>query len=154
MSPPIQVPKESGNGASGRRARYSREQPLGRVGRLCSKNQSPWRISSVRRGRSVTNLVGLPQDRDLLAELALDVLLLRPRGSGVERCEQLGHTNVREQVRPPRCFGGMRSQYELERESRRRHAVRFVDVAEPLECIGERLARRLLILRGVLPAAA
>ena len=104
---------------------------------------------------TVTNLVGLPEDRDLLAELALDVLFLPRRGSGVERREQLGHTQVCEQVRPPRCLGRVRGQDELERNSGHACAklVR-VDVAKALEGIGEGLARRLLILRGVLAAAA
>src|SRR5712692_3156828 len=62
---------------------------------------------------------------------------------------------MREQVRPPRCLGRMRGQHELERESRHAGTELVVaDVAEACECIGERFARRLLILRGVLPSAA
>jgi len=49
----------------------------------------------------------------------------------------------------------MRRQDQLEREPR--HAgtdLVVADVAEALECIGERLARRLLVFRGVLPPSA
>jgi hypothetical protein len=45
-------------------------------------------------------------------------------------------------------------QDELERESRyTRTELVCIDVAEPLECIGQGLARRVLILRGVLSAS-
>ncbi len=62
---------------------------------------------------------------------------------------------MREEVRPPRCFGRVRGQDELERKWR--HARAELDclyVAKLFECIGEGFAWRLLILRGVLPAAA
>ena len=52
MSPPIHEPNTSGGGASGRRSRHSPSRSVAAVIRLCSKNQSPWRISSVMRRRS------------------------------------------------------------------------------------------------------
>ncbi len=51
-SPPIQVPNESGKPASGTRRWRSRVSSVASSIRLCSKNQSPWRISSTTRGRS------------------------------------------------------------------------------------------------------
>ena len=56
----------------------------------------------------VPNLVGLPEDRDLLAELALDARFLLRRGDGIERCEQRGHAHMREEVRAPRRLGRVR----------------------------------------------
>ena len=42
---------ESGGGAPGNRCRYSASRRSAASSRLCSKNQSPWRISSTTRGR-------------------------------------------------------------------------------------------------------
>ncbi len=51
-SPPIHVPNEKGGGAPGTRRRYAASSRSPASRRLCSKNQSPWRISSTTRGRS------------------------------------------------------------------------------------------------------
>ncbi len=52
MSPPIHEPKRSGGGASGMRVRHSSSSSVAASIRLCSKNQRPFRISSLIRSRS------------------------------------------------------------------------------------------------------
>ena len=52
MSPPTHVPNARGGGAPGRRSRQTRNNSVAASSRLCSKNQSAWRISSEIRRRS------------------------------------------------------------------------------------------------------
>ena len=79
-------------GSPGASLRYSRSSRSPASNRLSSKNQSPCRISSPTRRPLAAHLVGLPEDRDLLGELVLELRALgrrsgrgRRSGSGAPR---------------------------------------------------------------------
>jgi len=91
-----------------------REQALGSVRQVVLEEPEPVSDLVSEPGPSVTNLVRLPENCDLLAELALDARFLLRRRCGIECCEQRGHAHVREEVRPPRCLGWVRGQDELQ----------------------------------------
>ena len=80
-SPPIQLPKRSGD-AGPSRSRQPRRGPGAASQRLCSRNQSALAdlVDDARPLRA--HLVGLPEERDLLAEAPLDA---RSRSPGVSR---------------------------------------------------------------------
>ena len=116
-SPPIQLPNENGTGSPGASRRYSRSSRSPASKRLSSKNQSPCRISSLTLGRSAPHLVRLPEDRDLLGELVLELAALVGRQvrvvvTGQQACDP----HVRPQHRPPGRLRRMRGQHELDRD--------------------------------------
>jgi hypothetical protein len=87
----------------------------------------------------VANLVGLPEDRDLLGEAVLQLGLLgRGQSWIVQQHEQLADAHVREQDRPARRLSRMGGQHQLERHVREAFAQRsLVDVRQPGERVGE-----------------
>ena len=91
-----------------------RQQALGCVRQVVLEEPEPVPDLVGEPGAPVTNLVRLPENRDLLAELAFDAGFLLRRGGGVECCEQRGHAHVREEVRPPRCLSRVGRQDELQ----------------------------------------
>ncbi len=99
----------------------------------------------------VPHLVGLPEQRDLLAEPGRDRIVLRRRL--VELREQPRDPDVRDEDRPARRLGGMSRQHELDVDvAQARPPFVFRDVPKPRERVGERLARRDALL-GVLAAS-
>ena len=118
-SPPIQLPKRSGAGASGKAATVLGEQPLGRVDQALF--EEPVAVANLvhdlRPARP--HLVRLPEHRDLPRERVLDVLAL------VEPGEERGDAEVRRENGAARRLGRMRREDELQRD-----LARLVDFRE------------------------
>ena len=134
MSPPIQVPKESGSDAPGRLA-VGRDQLLGRhqEGLLEEPQAVPDLVHHARPLRS--HLVRLPEHGDLLGGALLDAL------ARVQVGEQRPEARLRAKDRPARGLGGMGGDDELERDVNSGSCERLVvdaGLAEPGEGVGER----------------
>ncbi len=101
------------------------------------------------------DLVGLPEDRDLLRELRLElVALVRAQRGLVEPREQRRDAGLGAQQRAPARLGRMRGQDELERELREApRALLGGHRGELLEGLPERLARRVLLAVVLAPPA-
>jgi hypothetical protein len=141
-----------------RRARHTLavlgEQQLGRVDQAVLEEPEPVAQLVGRAGPAVPNLVGLPEDRDLLAELVLHAGALRLGLGRVERGQQSSDAHVGEQDRPARRLRRMGGEHELQRDPGGAFSqLARSDVCEALERLRERLPRRRRLGR-VLPAAA
>ena len=142
-SPPIQLPKRSGEPAVGQRAAAMRPSSVARRRRTArrSKNHSPWRISSTTRGRLRAHLVGLPEARDLLGQRPLDAARSRRRARARRAASSSpAQAQLALQHRAARGLGRVRRQHELERRSALAPAARL---ATPPRSWRERGVERL-----------
>ena len=155
MSPPIHEPNVSGGGEPGTRSRQACSRSVAAEIRLCSKNHSPLRISSVIRRRSCrTSSVCHSSVTSSASRSSTSARSSGARRGSSRRIELVGDPDVGEQNRPPRRLGGVRGQHEPDRGRRRTlDELASRDGGQLLERILERLAGDDAVVR-ILAAAA